>query len=321
MMVGWGGGISLDQYLGNHIGQTTRFPSLEFGVQVQLANASARVSYRGPGQPVPPEDDPYQGYKRIFSDLGSDPEALARLRAERHTVLDAVGGDYDRLSKRLGSSDKQKVDAHLEAIREIEKRLDAPGVIGGACNPIEQGAPVEPLENDNYPQIAKLQLDMLAMSLICDLTRVASIQWTTVQAGKVFSWLGHTDPHHSLSHSSESDTTRQQMLIDIGNWHAQQLAYLCQKLDSVPEGDGTVLDNTVILWCTDIAMGSSHARKDMPYVMVGGAGGALKTGRHLKYAGAWHNDLLIAIAHAMDVPVATFGNPAYCKGPLSGLLV
>ncbi|MDC0747579.1 DUF1552 domain-containing protein [Polyangium mundeleinium] len=320
-MVGWAGGISLDQFLADKLGQTTRFPSLEFGVQVQYANVSARISYRGPGQPVPPEDDPYQAYTRIFSDLGTDPEALARLRAQRKTVLDAVTGDYNRLSTRLGASDRMKVDAHLEAVREIEKRLDAPGVIGGSCNPPVLGAPVEPLENDNYPEIAKTQLDLLAMSLICDLTRVASIQWTTVQTGKVFSWLGQDEPHHTLSHSSDSDTKRQQALIDIGHWHAQQLAYLCQKLDSVPEGDGTVLDNTVILWCSDIAQGNTHARRDVPLLVLGGAGGALRTGRHLKYAGAYHNDLLIAISHAMGVPVTTFGNPLYCNGPLSGLLV
>jgi hypothetical protein len=319
-MVGWGGGISLDQFLADKIGQTTKFPSLEFGVQVQYANVSARVAYRGPGQPVPPEDDPYQAYLRIFSDLGSDPQALARLRAERHTVLDVVSEDYERLSARLGASDKQKLDAHLEAVREIDKRLDAPGVIGGACNPPDLGAPISIYENDNYPAIGKLQLDLLAMALTCDLTRVASIQWTTVQTGKVFTWLGQTEPHHTLSHSSDGDTVRQAQLVDIGNWHAQELAYLCQKLDSVPEGDGTVLDNTVILWCTDIAQGNTHARRDMPYVLVGGCGGALKTGRHLKFQGSYHNDLLIALAHAMGVPVQTFGNPAYCTGPLAGLL-
>ncbi len=320
--VGWGGGISLDQYFADQIGQTTKFPSLEFGVQVQYADVSARISYRGPGQPVPPEDDPYQAFKRIFSELGADPDQVARLRAERKTVLDLVTDDYDRLTKRLGTSDRHKLDAHLQSIREIEKRLDAPGVIGGACNAPALGLPVEPLENDNYPTITKCHLDLLAMSLICDLTRVASIQFATVrQGGKVFSWLGQTEGHHSLSHSSLQDPLRQQMLVDIGNWHAQQLAYLCQVLDSVPEGDGTVLDNTVILWCTDIAQGQTHARRDMPLVIVGGGGGTLRTGRHLKYQGAWHNDLLIALSHAMGVPVDTFGNPAYCKGPLAGILV
>jgi hypothetical protein len=320
--VGWGGGISLDQFLANQIGQTTKFSSLEFGVQVQYADVSARISYRGPGQPVPPEDDPYQGYQRIFSELGADPAEVARIRAERKTVLDFVGDDYARLSKRLGMSDRQKVDAHLEAIRDIEKRLDAPGIIGGACNPPNLGTPVPPLENDNFPQISKCQLDLLAMSLICDLTRVATIQYATVQqGGRVFSWLGHTAGHHTLSHSNEADPERRQDLIEIGNWYAQQIAYLCQVLDSVPEGDGTVLDNTAIYWCSDISVGPKHTHTDMPLLLVGGGGGALRTGRYLKYQGAWHNDLLIAMSHAMGVPVATFGNPAYCKGPLPGVLV
>lgn len=319
--VGWGGGISLDQFLANQIGQTTKFPSLEFGVQVQYADVSARISYRGPGQPVPPEDDPYQAYQRIFAELGADPAQIARIRAERKTVLDYVSDDYARLSQRLGASDRQKVDAHLDAVREIEKRLDAPGIIGGACNPPNLGVPVEPLQNDNYPLIAKCQLDLLAMSLICDLTRVASIQFATVrQGGKVFSWLGQTEGHHSLSHSSTEDPVRRQMLIDIGNWHATQLAYLCQLLDSVPEGDGTVLDNTAIFWCTDIAVGQSHVRRDMPLVLAGRAGGALAAGRYLKYQGDYHNDLLIALSHSMGVPVATFGNPDYCNGPLKGIL-
>jgi hypothetical protein len=265
--VGWGGGISLDQFLANQIGQTTKFPSLEFGVQVQYADVSARISYRGPGQPVPPEDDPYQAYQRIFSELGADPAEVARLRAERKTVLDFVGDDYARLSKRLGVSDRQKVDAHLEAIRDIEKRLDAPGIIGGACNPPILGAPVPPLENDNFPLISKSQLDLLAMSLICDLTRVATLQFATVQqGGRVFSWLGHSMGHHSISHSNEADLERRQDLIEIGNWYAQQIAYLCQLLDSVPEGDGTVLDNTAIYWCSDISVGSKHTHTDMPLV-------------------------------------------------------
>ncbi len=320
--VGWGGGISLDQFLADQLGQTTKFPSLEFGVQVQYADVSARICYRGPGQPVPPEDNPYNAYQRIFSELGADPVEVARLRGERKTVLDYVGDDYSRLSSRLGASDRQKIDAHLQAIRDIEKRLDAPGIVAGACNPPDLGVPVAPLENDNFPQIAKCQLDLLAMSLICDLTRVATVQFATVQqGGRVFSWLGHSEGHHSLSHSSPSDPVRRQQLVEIGNWYASQIAYLCQILDSVPEGDGTVLDNTMIYWCSDISIGSQHTHTDMPLVLVGGGGGALRTGRHLKYQGAWHNDLLIAMSHAMGVPVATFGNPAYCKGPLPGVLV
>jgi len=317
--VGWGGGISIDQFLAKEIGQTTKFASLEFGVQVQHANVSSRISYLGPGQPVPPEDDPRAAFDRIFTDLSADPESLARLRTQRRRVLDAVMDDYGALNKRISGSDREKVENHLEAVVEIEKRLDAPGLIGGACSIPTLGDPLEVYANDNYPALGRLQLDLLAMALACDLTRVASIQWASTQAGKVFTWLGQNETHHQLSHSSSADPVRRDQIIAIGKWHAEQLAYLLGKLDAVQEGTGTLLDNTLVLWCTDIAMGQSHARRDMPYVLAGGAGGALQTGRYLRYSGDHHNNLLVAICNAMGVGVSTFGNPAYCTGKLTGL--
>lgn len=318
--VGWGGGMSIDQMIAIAVGQSTRFPSLELGVQVQLSNVSSRISYAGPGLPVPPEDDPWKVADRLFSELSTDPTLLAARRKKRHRVLDLVKDDYDALTKKLGAGDRQRLESHLDAVSEIERRLDAPGgVLGGSCAIPDLGAPIDIYANDLYPAIGKLQLDLLAMALACDLTRVGSIQWTTVQTGKIFSWLGHTTPHHTLSHSGDTDTVSQGQLADIGHWHAEQLAYLCGKLDAIPEGGGSMLDNTVILWCTDIAAGNTHARRDMPYVLVGGAGGALSTGRYLQYSGAYHNDLLVSLAQAMDVDIGSFGNPAYCTGPLSGL--
>jgi hypothetical protein len=317
-MVGWGGGISVDQFLAGQIGQTTKLPSLEIGVQVQYSNVSSRVSYLGPGQPVPPDDDPWNVYARLFSDLESDPNVLAKRRATRHKVIDAVKPDYDGLIARLGSQDRQKLDAHLSAIEEIEKRLDAPGLLGGACQLPIMPTPLDIYENDNFPFIGKLQLDLLALALACDLTRVASVQWSSVvQGGKVFTWLGQSKTHHDLSHSSTSDMTSEQQIVDIGNWYAGQLAYLMGKLKEMPEGDGTVLDNTLILWCSDIAQGQSHERKDMPYVLAGGAGGALTMGRYLKLPGQPHNNLLVSICNAMGVDISSFGNPDFCTGPLA----
>jgi hypothetical protein len=316
-MVGWGGGISLDQFLAQQIGQTTKLPSLELGVQVLHSNVSSRISYLGSGQPVPPDDDPWHVFARLFTDLQADPEVLAKLRADRRHVLDAVKGDYEGLLGQVGADDRQKLDAHMTAISEIEKRLDAPGLLGGACQIPSIGAPIDIYANDNYPMIGKLQLDLLAVAIACDLTRVASVQWSTTQTGRVFTWLGINQVHHDLSHSSLTDKTSEQKLVDIGNWHAQQLAYLMGKLAEIPEGDGTVLDNTVILWCTDISQGQSHERKDMPYVLAGGAGGAWKTGRYIKRVGEPHNNLLVSIANAMGVEIDTFGNPEFCTGALT----
>jgi hypothetical protein len=320
-MVGWAGGISIDQLLAAQIGQRTKFASLELGVQVQYANVSSRISYLGPGQPVPPDDDPRSAFERIFTDLSADPVSLARRRALRHRVLDTVKDDYGDLSRRLGAGDRLKVEHHLEAVHEIDKRLDAPGLLAGSCSIPTMGAPLDVYANDSFPAIGKLQMDLLAMSLACDLTRVASIQWSATQAGKVFTWLGQSETHHALSHSSISDADKQAELVAISNWHAQQLAYLLGKLDAIPEGNGTLLDNTMVLWCMDIAAGQSHARRDMPYVIAGGCGGALRTGRHVTYQGNYHNDLLVTLCNAMDVGVTTFGNPAYCTGPLSGLTI
>jgi hypothetical protein len=269
---------------------------------------------------VPPEDSPYAMFQRMFKDATDSPKSAAKLAGKRHHVLDVVNGETRSLMKRLGSEDRRKLDAHLDAIHRIDKQLDSQVALGGACALPTLGAPIDIYANDNYPAIGKLQLDLLAMSFACDLTRVASIQWTTTQTGKVFTWLGHDLPHHTLSHSGASNAEAQAQLVQIGNWHAQQLAYLMGKLDQMPEGDGTVLDNTMILWCTDISAGNTHARRDMPYVLAGGAGGFFKTGRYLKYGGDHHNNLLVSLCQAMGAEVSSFGNPAYCSGPLTGLV-
>ncbi|WP_437930815.1 DUF1552 domain-containing protein [Sorangium sp. So ce291] len=319
-LVGWGGGISVDQLLAARLGQRTKLSSLELGVQVQYANVSSRISYLGPGQPVPPEDDPRAVFDRLFNDLSADPADLERRRALRRRVLGSVMEDYGSLSRQLGGEDRQKLEHHLEAVSEIEERLDAPGLLGGACAVPELGERLDVYANDNFPAIGRLQMDLLAMALACDLTRIASIQWSATQAGKVFTWLGQSDTHHALSHSSPGHQAKQQQLVDIGRWQAEQLAYLLGKLDAVPEGAGTLLDNTIVLWCTDISAGQSHSRRDMPYVIAGRAGGALRTGRFLSYAGDPHNNLLVALCNAMGADISTFGNPAYCTGPLPGLL-
>ena len=229
--------------------------------------------------------------------------------------------DYGALARELGGEDRQKLEQHLDAVaqhREAARRAGGPRRRVRRCPTL--GGAIDVYANDNYPAIGRLQIDLLAMALACDLTRVATIQWSATQAGKVFTWLGQSETHHELSHSSLGDADKQQQLIDIGRWHAEQLAYLLGQARRRPGGHGTLLDNTLVLWCTDIAQGQSHARRDMPYVIAGGAGGALRTGRYLRYAGDPHNNLLVALCNAMGVDVTTFGNPAYCTGPLPGLL-
>lgn len=320
-LAGWGGGISVDQAIANAIGAQTRFRSLELGVQVRSATVWSRMSYLGPDQPVPPEDSPYNVFDRVFGDLGDDPLGVEEQRLKRHTVLDAVLADYHALEPRLGSEDRQRLGNHLAAIRDIESRLDSGGELGGACELPVLGTPIDLNANDNFPAIGKLQMDLLVMALACDLTRVGSIQWSRSVSNTVHSWLGIPDGHHDLSHEGDSNADAVDKITRINTWYAEQLAYLIAALKAVPEGDGTLFDNTCILWCNELGKGNSHTRMNMPFVLAGSAGGAIQTGRYLAYSGdVPHNNLLLSLLHAYDIEASTFGNPDYCTGPLAGLL-
>jgi hypothetical protein len=222
----------------------------------------------------------------------------------------------------VGADDKAKLDAHLAAIRDIEARLDSGGQLGGACQQPQLGTPINLGDNANYPMIGKLQMDLLVMALACDLTRVASLQWSTSVSNRVFSWLADPIPegHHDLSHFGDSDATAMDKLTRINNWYAQQYAYLLAAMKNVPEGEGTLLDHTVVLWGNELARGNSHALDNAPFIVAGSAGGALRTGRYLHYDGTVpHNNLYVSILNAMGIPDTTFGNPAYCSGPLPNL--
>ena len=132
-------------------------------------------------------------------------------------------------------------------------------------------------------------------------------------------WINIGTGHHTLSHKDDSDTASQDELVQIDTWYAQQFAYLLQKLDAIPETDGsTLLDNCLVLWVNELAKGNIHSHEPLPIVIAGKCGGAISTGRYTKYGSEQkHNNLLVAIANAMDVGITTFGNPAYCDGALS----
>lgn len=320
---GWGGGISVDQEIANHIGGSNRFKSLEFGVNVSGASIWSRMSYLGPDQPIPPEENPYTAFDRIFADLGADPLGLQKLRAQRKSVLDAVQEDYASLTPRLGSEDKTKVENHLAVIRDIEMRLENGGEIGGACAIPSLTGGIDPFAEENYPIVGRLQMDLMVMALACDLTRVASLQWSNSVSNIHFSWLPTPIPegHHDLSHEGDSNADAIDKITRINIWYAEQFAYLLQKMKEVPEGEGTLLDNTMVIWVNELGRGNSHTRSNEPIVIAGGAGGALQTNRFLKYDGTVpHNNLLVSCLNAMGIEATSFGNPAYCTGPLSGLL-
>jgi len=158
------------------------------------------------------------------------------------------------------------------------------------------------------------------MALTCDITRVSSLQWSTGQSGVRFTWLGQDVSHHSLSHEADNDPAARSQLVAINNWYAEQFAYLLGKLQAQSEGDGTLLDSTIVLWVNEQGNGDTHSRTEIPFVVAGNYAGALNTGRYLEFDDVSHNDLYIALAQAVGLSdVTSFGNPEVVTGPLPGL--
>ena len=317
---GFANGISVDQRIAAAVGTTTKFRSLEFGVQLGGADVMHRIAYLDAGQPVPPEEDPSAAFGRIFADLTSDSDAGASLKQHRATVLDAVTSDYSRLNKRLGTADRRKLDEHLAAVRDVQSRLNQTTIVGGSCAPAKPAGVIDLDNQDNFPVIGQLQIEPLVTSLACDMTRVASLQWSGARNKHTFNWLGIPDEHHTLSHTGVSDTVSQGKLAQIHTWYSQQFAYLISKLKAIPEGDGTLLDSTVILWGTDVAVGNSHSDEPMPFVLAGNAQKSFTTGRYVKFPdNTPHSNLLVSLINAMGIEATTFGKPEACTGPLTGL--
>jgi hypothetical protein len=317
---GWASGPSIDQRIADVHGGTTKLASLELGVQVGPADNWGRICYRASNQPLPPETDPRAVYERVFAELHTDPAVLAQRRARQQSILDAVQGEYRRVSQQLGAADRARLDAHATAVRELELRLTrSASFSGAACADPVLGAVPDVNANDEYPRVTALQIDLLVMALACDVTRVASLQWSRSVSQTRFTWLGIQEGHHDLSHLGDDNAAGIEKLTRINAWYAAEIARLLDKLKAVPDGDGTLFDSTQVLWGNELAKGNTHSRNGARYLLAGSAGGAVRTGRRLRFDGAPHNDLLVSVLQAFDLPDTTFGQAEWCRGPLSGL--
>jgi hypothetical protein len=314
---GLAGGISIDQRIAADIGQNTRFPSLEFGVMVQNSDVWARMIYSGANQPLPPMEDPVKAYARIFGGAQLSSQQAAQLLKRRQSVLDYAQGSLGGLAARVPAEDRVRVAQHQASVQQIEKQLLAQTA---ACTAPTVNA-IDLKSITNYPAIGKVQMDLLVAALACDQTRIASLQWSHSVSDIPMPWLNISAGHHTLSHKDDSDAASQSSLVAINTWYASQFAYLLQGLDSVVETDGsTLLDNCLVIWINELAKGNVHSHAPLPVVIAGSCGGALRPGRYVKYAQQQpHNNLLVSIANAMGTNISTFGNQAYCTGPLTNL--
>ncbi len=318
---GWATGISIDQRIAAQIGTATPIGSLQLGVRATENDVQGRISYAGAGMPLPPMNDPLELYKRVFEGFSPplttpDEDAAKALLMQRKSVLDAVTAEFSALTPRLSAQDRQTLDAHLTLVRDVERRL-AIG-LGDCMKPLAPPA-LNPVNETDMPQIAELELDLLALAFACDLTRVASFQISTALNRIRYPWVDSVGEGHALSHTGVSDVDAKAQLLRRQAWHASLIARLFDHLATIPEGDGTALDNTLLFWGNEVSMGTTHNHDNMPLIVAGG-GWAFRTGRALTYAGNSHADLLVSLLNAMGVDQATFGDGNFCTGPLAGLV-
>ena len=316
---GWASGLSIDQEIKNFLQSKdetrTRFGSLEFGVLVpDRADTWTRMSYAGANKPIAPVDNPYQMFAKLYGQM-KDQETL-------RSILDEVQDDLKKLSATVSAEDRRLLDEQATFVREMERELQAQKEqksVGHAVPQLEPGI-VE--ENDNIPALTKMQLELLVNSFTNDFARVATFQFTNSVGQARMRWLGIEEGQHELSHKPDNDTDSQEKLVKINTWYAEQLAQLVKRLDETPEpgGEGSLLDNTLIVWGNELGKGNNHTLDNIPFVMVGG-GLDFKMGRSLKYNKVPHNRLLMSLAHGFGHHVESFGKPELCTaGPLDKLV-
>ncbi len=286
------GGASIDQAIAGKIGGESRFRSLQIGVSQESFGESIQrnMSWSGYDRSLPPEMIPHRLFDRLF---GAREEGWVR---RKRSILDAVRADAAALQSKLPKDDAQRVDEHLSSVRDLERSI--------AGLP-EQYRKVDPPEFDgdmkDWPRIAKIQSDLLAHALITRQTRVASYMLTKCQGLARFPWLGYTAArHHDYTHQDgkapgADGLDGQRILRDICKWHVEEFAYLMARLESTPEGDGTLLDNTVLLFVHEHAEANSHKNNGLAAVLAGNAGRKLALGRHSKVTGTV-GDLYLTLA-------------------------
>jgi hypothetical protein len=295
------GGASIDQAIAAKIGGQSRFRSLQVGVcqESHGENIHRNLSWTGPDRALPPELIPQNLFDRLFS--VKDQSWVNR----KKSVLDTVREDYSDLQPSLSHSDRVRLEEHMHSIRDLERAISS--------LPPDYGSNVKEPEDisdlTDYPRIAKLQADLIAHAFASGQTRVVSHMLTKGQSLVRFPWLGYTLlRHHDYTHTNAETPEAQRIMRDICRWHVEEFAYLLGKLRSIPEGDGTVFDNTCAMFVHEHAEADPHKNNGLAAILAGHVGG-LKTGLHSKMRNTLGDLYLTVAEEVMKAPLGDKGFP------------
>ena len=316
-------GTTVDQVIAQHVGQETLLPSLQLAVEDPGANASNcgegyscvytnTISWQTPVRPMPMQVNPQVVFERLFGEGGTAEERIAR-REQQRSILDSVTASLGRLESQVGGADRMRIEQYLQDVREIERRLQiaAKASADTPAIPMPFGIP------DSFDEHIKLQFDLLALAFQADISRVGTLLYARDLTGRVYPESGTDISFHGGSHHAE-DPGRIAQYARLNQYHVKTLAYFVGKLKSIPEGDGTLLDHSLVLYGSNMGNSNQHLHYDVPHVLVGGASGKLVGDRHLAFPSRTvpSGNLLLSILDMYGIHQDSFGDST---GRLEGL--
>jgi hypothetical protein len=337
-------GPSLDQVIATRILPSKPIKSLEVAIRWATGKSHGRIhpinsmnfEDNANFTPISPRLDPQAIWDEIFGSLGGGvtPTNIEAIRiARKKSVLDFVDRKYAALAQRLGTEDRARLEDHLTKIRAIEGALVPPETTPDSCVPPElidtsDYNPKSGLNADNdgqvrdtqtdtaIPKVGKFMMDMVVMAMACNRTSVATIQWTDTEAKHTFPWLNLPDHHHFYQHDGGF---RAAECEKIATWYSEQHKYLLEKMQAQVVGpdNQTLLDESVVLFGSEIQKPDAHSTTNLPFLLAGNGGG-MRTGRYLKYNAQPHNNLLVSVLNLFGSDATTFGNTRYETRPLNG---
>jgi len=310
-------GVSLDQIVGRTIGTNTPLTSLELCLESnELIGACEAgyscaygntLSWRDVTTPLPMENQPRAVFERLFGDADDTTRQHRLGRMHQDTsILDALIGEVHRLQKQLGSGDNTKLSQYLDSIRDVERRIQR----AEAQDPLELPEIDRPSGGipPTLAEHARMMFDLQVLAFQCDLTRVTTFMMSRELSPRTYTEIGIADPHHGLSHH-QNDPVSMDKLARINMYHVQQFAYFLEKLNSTPDGDGTLLDHTLLLYGCGISNSNLHTHDNLPILLAGGVNGRMSGGRHVCVPKDTPlTNLQLSILNALGISLEKFGD-------------
>jgi hypothetical protein len=308
-------GITVDQIAAQQVSKDTPLLSIEMALEQNYLVGNCdngyscvywnTISWRTPTTPLPMEVNPRVVFERMFGDGGTPQQRLAQIREDR-SILDSVKDSISGLQSRLGTADRTRLSEYLDSMREIERRIQVAEKQSGESPIALPDRPVGAPES--YDEYAKLMFDLAALAYQADITRVFTLLLGREQTNRPYPFIGVPEAHHSISHH-QNDPVKLAKAAKINTYHIQLLAYFAERLNSISDGDGTLLDHSMIMQGSGLSNSDQHSHIDLPLVVVGGGAGSLKGGRHLRFPkDTPMNNLHLALLEKVGVPVEKFGD-------------